>query len=240
MAHARVSDSARPETRMRANHPLRRGFARPGSAATPALRGAAGRMASTWAVLATAPGLFSPMGFESATLISFGLCTLLALTGRRARTFTPGRFGRKRSSAPLAALAALAGLGAGWALMPGLAQAVLQVGDVLGVPGPVPETGVRGPALLVATVLLAPVFEELIYREALLPALSARFGHIMGIILSSAAFALPHATPWSMLGSFVAGLLLGAAMSASRSTPLCIGLHAGFNLRLAALAWAPV
>ena len=237
MAHARVSDSARPETRMRANHPLRRRFARPGSASAPELRGAAGRMASTWAVLATAPWLFSPMAFESATLISFGLCTLLALMGRRARTLTPGRFGRKRSSAPLAALA---GLGGGWALMPGLAQAVLQVGDVLGVPGPVPETGVRGPALLVATVLLAPVFEEIIYREALLPALSVRFGHIMGIVLSSAAFALPHATPWSMLGSFVAGLLLGATMSASRSTPLCIGLHAGFNLRLASLAWAPV
>ena len=124
--------------------------------------------------------------------------------------------------------------------MPGLAQAVLQVGDVLGVPGPVPVTGVRGPALLVATALLAPVFEEIVYREALLPALSARFGHLMGIVLSSAAFALPHATPWSMLGSFVAGLLLGAVMSASRSTPLCIGLHAGFNLRLASLAWAPV
>ena len=222
---------------MRASRRLRPGFAWAGHESEPRLRDAVGLMAATWAVLYIAPWLFAPTEFELATLISFGLCTVLALTGRRARSLNPGRFGRKRATAPLAVLA---GVGAGWALMPGLAQAVLQVGDVLGLPGPVPVTGVRGPALLVATALLAPVFEEIVYREALLPALSARFGHLMGIVLSSAAFALPHATPWSMLGSFVAGLLLGAVMSASRSTPLCIGLHAGFNLRLASLAWAPV
>jgi membrane protease YdiL (CAAX protease family) len=129
-----------------------------------------------------------------------------------------------------------AGLATGWTLLPGLASVILWVGDGLGFSGPWPRGGGHGPAHLAATVVLAPLFEEIVYRDRLLPALVARVGRGPGLLLSSAAFALPHATPWAILGSFGAGLVLGGTMLAGRNNlGLCVGIHAGLNLRLAFL-----
>ena len=90
------------------------------------------------------------------------------------------------------------------------------------------------------TLLLAPLFEEIVYRERLFKWLRARAGLAAAGVLSSLAFALPHPGPWSVLASFVTGLILATVRwSGGRLLP-CIAMHAGLNLAgelAAAGAW---
>jgi membrane protease YdiL (CAAX protease family) len=51
-------------------------------------------------------------------------------------------------------------------------------------------------ASLAALTIAAAVGEELFFRGAMLPALQARYGVVVAVVLSSAAFGLLHA-PWS-------------------------------------------
>jgi membrane protease YdiL (CAAX protease family) len=95
------------------------------------------------------------------------------------------------------------------------------------------------PLMLLGTLVLAPFFEELLYRERLLLALRDAIGAPLGITLSSVCFALPHLQGWSVLGTFVVGLFLGSAMLWTRSIALCIGIHAGLNLAAAACGIPP-
>jgi hypothetical protein len=60
----------------------------------------------------------------------------------------------------------------------------------------------------VSLVALAPIFEELVYRGRLLPALRARIRLLPAIVASSALFAIPHLDRWSVLGTFLVGLAL--------------------------------
>ena len=46
--------------------------------------------------------------------------------------------------------------------------------------------------LLITTVVLAPVFEELVFRGVLLPVLVSKVGKISGVLLSALIFALAH------------------------------------------------
>jgi membrane protease YdiL (CAAX protease family) len=87
-----------------------------------------------------------------------------------------------------------------------------------------------GPALWIATILIAPVFEEVLYRERLLSALRPLMGSGFAIAATSVLFAIPHLDPWRVLGTLLVGLMLGSAMTASGSLALCIGLHMGLNL----------
>ena len=203
-----------------------------------ALAGALGLVAVTWGILGGAPLLFASLGRPAGHLLAFGLCTGVALWGHR-----PGP-GTRRAVAitgvaitgaaiTRAAITGAAGLAAGWALLPGFSAWILWAGNALGIPGPVPAGGGQNWPFLLATAVLAPTFEEIVYRERLLPALATRIGIAPALLLSSAAFALPHSTPWATLGSFSAGLVLGSAMLVGRSLALCIGMHSGFNLRLA-------
>ena len=193
-----------------------------------ALAGALGLVAVTWGILGGAPLLFASLGRPAGHLLAFGLCTGVALWGHRRG---PGT--RRAAAITRAAITGAAGLAAGWALLPLFSAWVLWAGNALGIPGPVPAGGGQNWPFLLATAVLAPTFEEIVYRERLLPALATRIGIAPALLLSSAAFALPHSTPWATLGSFSAGLVLGSAMLVGRSLALCIGMHAGFNLRLA-------
>ncbi|MDG2335962.1 MAG: CPBP family intramembrane metalloprotease [Myxococcota bacterium] len=187
---------------------------------------ALGLVALTWGILGGAPLLLANPGRSDARLLVFGLCTGAALWRRAPAPGTRGD----------AALTGAAGLAVGWAFLPALSAVVLWAGHGLGLPAPVPEGGGRGLAFLLATTVLAPIFEEIVYRERLLPALAHGLGRGPALLLSSAAFALPHSTPWATLGSFSAGLVLGSAMLVHGKLALCIGMHAGFNLRLAGLS----
>jgi len=190
---------------------------------TPALGSALELVAATWGILLAGRMLGAGLGPGISCLVAFGLCTVLTLERSRLRPNIRG------------AVAGAGGLGAGWALLPELAQGILRMGDTLGIPAPAPGQGADGPLWVGATVVLAPIFEEIVYRKRLLPALEDRIGSFAALVLSSAAFALPHTEPWAMAGSFAAGLVLGGIMLTSRNLALCIGVHAGLNLRLAAL-----
>lgn len=69
---------------------------------------------------------------------------------------------------------------------------------------------VRAPlffVLLVATALVAPAVEELLFRGMWFAALDRRFGVVVGIVGSSALFAIAHFEPVRVLGLFGCGLL---------------------------------
>jgi membrane protease YdiL (CAAX protease family) len=176
---------------------------------------------TAWSLLATQPLLAPRLGTGVAILLSFAAVTALVIATR-------GR-NRDRARGRAAGLAALAGL-AGFASYPLWIPIIGAVGGTLGLRPVPPPPRPDDPLLLVATLGLAPVFEELLYRERLLPALRARLGSGLAVAISSLAFALPHLEPWSVLATGLVGLALGALMLASGSVALCIGLHAGLNL----------
>lgn len=200
------------------------------------LRDALTLLAAVWSVLAVAPLLCGGLGRDAALLIAFGAATALTLaaSGRvldRARN--PWRLGR----------ALIVGVAVGWIVHPSLCGWIGVLGEAIGLePMAVwRATDPDGNASVrvgegVAVLLLAPVFEEILYRARLLPALSRWVGSLPALLASSALFALPHLEPWPMLGTFVAGGLLGAAWLVFEDVFLCIGLHAGMNL--SALMWA--
>ncbi len=87
-----------------------------------------------------------------------------------------------------------------------------------------------GPLMTVSLVVLAPVFEELLYRERLLLSLRRVLGTPLSILISSACFALPHVNSWGVLNTLLVGFFLSVLMLWSRSIALCIGIHVGLNL----------
>lgn len=174
-----------------------------------------GRVASRW------------VGSESATLASFLLATLL-VTARHRRKDVAVR----RSLCP-------AGLGVivGWTTYPVWVTSISAVGLALGL-GPRDRDGSHaavGVGVIVSTLVLAPVFEEILYRDHLLPVLRDRAGAPLAIVVTSALFALPHLEAWSVLGTFLVGLALGVVRIVAGSVALCIGVHAGLNL--ASVVW---
>lgn len=105
-------------------------------------------------------------------------------------------------------------------------------------------------ALVVATVVLGPIFEELTYRGVLLKALE-RTGKLTAIIVSSAVFAavhipgLPGDTMWRSAAVFLPplfllGLLLAwLTLRTGRLGP-AIFLHSGHNLLAAFVLLIPI
>ena len=84
--------------------------------------------------------------------------------------------------------------------------------------------------MLISTLVLAPIFEELLYRERLLLALKRVVGAPVAIVVTAACFALPHIQSWSLVGTFVVGVFLALVMLWTHSIALCISIHAGLNL----------
>lgn len=182
----------------------------------------------SWSLLLVA-GPLAQLGLarDAALFATFLLATLLAVLVR------PRRPPRRRS---VSALLLGMGLLAGFATFPAWLGLIAGTGLALGLTPALPvPPGAGAPLLWLSSVGLAPVFEELVYRERLLPALARRFGARSALVLSSAAFALPHLEPWTVLATFLVGLALGAVMQATGAVALCIGLHMGLNLAAAVL-----
>ena len=83
--------------------------------------------------------------------------------------------------------------------------------------------------LFITTTLLAPLFEEIIFRGILLPTLSRDFGIISGIIVSALIFALAHLSLGEMPPLFVLGIGLGITRIASGSLLSSVIMHSLWN-----------
>ena len=83
--------------------------------------------------------------------------------------------------------------------------------------------------LFVTTTLLAPLFEEIIFRGILLPTLSRNFGIFSGIIVSAFIFALAHLSLGEMLPLLVLGIGLGITRIASGSLLSSVIMHSLWN-----------
>ncbi len=83
--------------------------------------------------------------------------------------------------------------------------------------------------LFITTVIIAPVFEELVFRGVLLPVLVSKTGKISGVLLSALIFALAHLSVGELPPLFVLGIGLGLMrLSAGRLLP-CALMHSLWN-----------
>ncbi len=83
--------------------------------------------------------------------------------------------------------------------------------------------------LLITTVVLAPVFEELVFRGILLPVLVSKVGKISGVLLSALIFALAHLSVGELPPLFVLGIGLALMrLSSGRLFP-CALMHSLWN-----------
>jgi membrane protease YdiL (CAAX protease family) len=177
---------------------------------------------SVWSLLIGLPmALGAVAGADRALLAGFLAATALVVAiPSRARDRVSGRaFGLLA----LGGLAGFAGYPAAIACFDALTGAVEWAALDLAAPA------AAGSAHGAVAILLAPILEELLYREHLLVALRAAVGGGLAVPIASLFFALPHLAPPTVLASFFAGLVLGIARLSTGSIALCIGIHAGLN-----------
>ncbi len=83
--------------------------------------------------------------------------------------------------------------------------------------------------LVVTTVFLAPLFEELIFRGVLLPVLAKEWGRFLGVIISALVFALAHLSVGELPPLIVLGLGLGLLRLTSGRLFPCVLMHSLWN-----------
>ena len=83
--------------------------------------------------------------------------------------------------------------------------------------------------LLLTTTLLAPLFEEVIFRGVLLPILSREFGIVLGITISAFIFALAHLSISEMPPLFILGIGLGITRLVSGRLSSSVIMHSLWN-----------
>jgi membrane protease YdiL (CAAX protease family) len=83
---------------------------------------------------------------------------------------------------------------------------------------------------LMALVVLPPIFEEIIFRGFIFPAISRRTGIIWGAILSSVLFGLAHGQANIIVYTFPLGLVLCFLYFRTKSIVPGIALHMINNL----------
>lgn len=90
-------------------------------------------------------------------------------------------------------------------------------------------------------IVLAPLFEETIFRGALLPAVGAKLGPPAGILLSAAVFAVAHLSLGELLPLLVLGIGLGWLRWRSGRLGSCVLMHGLWNgltfANLVVLGW---
>ncbi len=83
--------------------------------------------------------------------------------------------------------------------------------------------------VIIASVLLAPLFEETIYRGVLLHGLKEEFSPVKSVMLAAVAFMMMHMSPLQVVFQFALGVLSGfVALRTGRLLPSVI-LHASAN-----------
>ena len=90
---------------------------------------------------------------------------------------------------------------------------------------------------VIATCVLAPILEEMLFRGVLLRAFLKRYPRWVAISYSALLFGAAHMNVYQFILAFWLGLLLGWLFERSRSLLPCIALHAAFN---SAVVWLEV
>lgn len=93
----------------------------------------------------------------------------------------------------------------------------------------VPEVYGRGPWAVLTLVVMAPLFEEVIFRGVILESTRARYGVMAALLVSSFVFGLMHMHPTVAVNAFFIGLILGVLYIAADSLWTPIILHAVNN-----------
>ena len=185
-------------------------------------------LATVWCLLLLGAACAPFVGPERARLGSYAACAALLVW---TRTRAPER------ASPAAAL--LAGA-AGFVALPAWLAAILLLGSELGLPYGRSTPGAFTPCGALANLALAPLFEELLYRERLLPALRHRLGAPLALVASSALFAASPSRGMERARRVSRrARARRACFLASGRVELCIGYHAGLNAALAVSARAP-
>ena len=100
--------------------------------------------------------------------------------------------------------------------------------------GPAPqlivEARLPSPELVFVTVVLAPIFEEYIFRRRLLDALIPLCGRLPAVIASALVFSAFHVAPPLLAGTFLAGIVLALLRLSAQSLHVCIAYHIGLNV----------
>ncbi len=78
--------------------------------------------------------------------------------------------------------------------------------------------------------ILAPVMEEALMRGLILNGLSAAYGAVVALLVSSALFALLHFNMVQTLSALLCGVVLGLLYLQTGSVGLCIIAHCGYNV----------
>jgi uncharacterized protein len=133
----------------------------------------------------------------------------------------------------------------GGALLAGLAQALVlpitELGDIHETQQEVARalertsSALEAALFVTATVLIAPVTEELLFRGVLLRSLARRMSGGMAVFVSALAFALVHPlgdidSGYAVPAFLLLGLVSGQRALATGTISQSICLHAGFNL----------
>lgn len=83
---------------------------------------------------------------------------------------------------------------------------------------------------LLQVCILTPIIEEILMRGYLLNGLSASYGSIIALLVSSLLFALLHFNMVQTLSAFICGIVLGLLYLRTGSIFCCILTHTGYNL----------
>ena len=93
----------------------------------------------------------------------------------------------------------------------------------------VPNAYGRGAWAIVTVVVMAPLFEEVIFRGVLLESTRAKYGVMAAWLVSSAVFGIVHVHPTVAVNAFAIGLVLGFVYMRTDSLWSTIILHAVNN-----------
>ncbi len=94
----------------------------------------------------------------------------------------------------------------------------------------------RGGWMMLTSIVLAPLLEELLFRGILQEAFVRKYGPPLGIVLAAAVFGAMHIIPQQVLNAFLIGLVLGFIYYRSRSLVPVMAIHCINNL-IAYFTW---
>ena len=100
-----------------------------------------------------------------------------------------------------------------------------------------PRSGIGVALFVLVAVIMAPLFEEIVFRGFLFRGLANSWGWVWGALASSAVFGLAHLQLDVFLPLAALGFALAWAYKHTGSLWTCIAMHGLFNL-IAVAAWA--